>query len=86
MADNRPRNKRPRNRGGKRRLADKAIIQRHNQHISALQQALQPEAESLRHTSEDRREVVDRIRAQATELAQQHTTLVPSVFVSDVFA
>lgn len=71
MADNRPRSQRPRKRGGKRRIADLAVIERHNQHISALQQALQPEAESLRGTTGDRTEVVASIRAQATELAKQ---------------
>ena len=70
MSEKRPRNKRPRNRGGKRRISDLAIVKRHNQHISALTEVLQPEAESLAG-SVDRIQVVDRIREQATALAQE---------------
>jgi pilus assembly protein CpaF len=69
VADSRPRNQRPRKRGGKSRLADRAVIERHNQHISALREALEPEAESL-VASVPRVEVVDRIRAQATAMAK----------------
>lgn len=70
MADRRPRNKRPRNRGGKNRLAQMAATRRRNEHISALTEALAPEAEALAQTV-DRDQVVDHIRAQATSLASQ---------------
>jgi pilus assembly protein CpaF len=69
MADRRPRNQRPRTRGGKSRLADLAAVERQQQSVRELQEALQPEAEAL--SSSDRHEVVDHIRARAVELAQQ---------------
>jgi len=71
MADQRPRNQRPRKRGGKNRMAERAVAQRHNQHISALQEALESEAQALAAADTPREEVVDRIRAQATSLAQE---------------
>ncbi len=70
MADKRPRRERPRRRGGKGRLADRAVVQRRQQHVSALQQALQPELASLADAV-PRGEIVDRLRARATQLAQQ---------------
>ncbi len=70
MADQRPRNQRPRKRGGKNRIAERAVVQRHNQHISALQEALEPEALSLASTT-PREDVVHQIRARATALARE---------------
>ena len=70
MADKRPRSHRPRRRGGQGRLANRAVVQRQNQHISALQAALEPEVEALAGSA-TRQEVVDRIRTQATRLARQ---------------
>ena len=70
MADSRPRNRRPRNRGGRGRLADRAVVERHDHHIAALHEALEPEARALRDTEEGA-QVVERIRKEATQLAQQ---------------
>ncbi|MEO0605335.1 MAG: hypothetical protein AAF211_28150 [Myxococcota bacterium] len=70
MSDNRDRSDRPRRRGGKRRLADLAVAQRHQEHVAHLQQALQPEAEALRDAT-PATEVVDHIRSKATVLAQE---------------
>ena len=73
MADRRPRNQRPRSRGGKNRLAQQAAAERQNAHISALQEALEPAAHALAATT-DPESVVDAIRQQATTLASQRTT------------
>ena len=69
MPDNRPRNKRPRNRSGKGRLAERAALERHHRSVLSLQQVLQPEAEAMKASSSP--EVVEHIRARATELAEQ---------------
>ena len=70
MSDKRPRNQRPRNRGGKRRMSNLAIVKRHNQHISAMTEVLQSETQSLAE-SMDSNQVVERIRERATALAQE---------------
>lgn len=72
MADRRPRSQRPRRRGGKGRLADLAALERHQASVAELQQTLTPEAEALRGS--DRDQVVEQIRARATELARERVT------------
>jgi hypothetical protein len=64
--DNRPRNQRPRSRGGQRRTVDLAVAERQQQSVRALQEALQPELGAI---TGDRGQVVERVRARATELA-----------------
>lgn len=80
MADGRPRSQRPRRRAG-RRLADLAAVERRERSVLELKQTLEPEVESLRGTV-DRVEVVERIRARATALAEERGTRDPAAVVS----
>ena len=70
MPDRRPRNQRPRSRGGRNRLAQRAAVHRQHDHIAALRSVLEPDAQALAE-SVDPTEVVERIRAQATALASE---------------
>ncbi|MCB9684187.1 MAG: hypothetical protein H6738_00445 [Alphaproteobacteria bacterium] len=80
MADRRPRNQRPRRRGGKGRLVERAVIERQQRAIGELQEELTPEVEALRGTI-DREQVVARIRERATTLALSRATADVSTVV-----